>query len=251
MGRFGMAERRSTVEAAEVARFDALARRWWDPAGPMRPLHRMNPLRTSWVMARAAEAGITWAGARVLDVGCGAGLAAEAFARAGAEVTGIDAAPDAIAAAAAHAEEGGIAVTYRLAPPEVLAEMLAEGGAEGAGFDVVTALEVIEHVADTGAFLAALASLTRPGGLVALSTINRTIRSLAMAKIGAEYIVRMLPRGTHDWRRFITPAELGRALRAAGFRPVATAGMTLRLATGAWAESDDLSVNYLAAAIRL
>lgn len=244
MGRGVTGAAGGTVEAAEVARFDALAARWWDPAGPMRPLHRMNPLRTAWVMARAAGAGIAWTGARVLDVGCGAGLAAEAFARAGATVTGIDAAPAAIAAARAHAAAAGVAVAYRVAPPETLAD-------EGLAFDVVTALEVIEHVADTGAFLAALAALTRPGGLVALSTINRTLRSFAVAKVGAEDVARLLPRGTHDWRRFVTPAELGRELRAAGFRPVASAGMTMRLATGAWVESDDLAVNYLAAAIRL
>ena len=233
-----------TVEAAEVARFDALAARWWDPAGPMRPLHRMNPLRTRWVMARTLEAGIVWRGARVLDVGCGAGLAAEAFARAGADVTGIDAAPEAIASARAHAAAEGLGIAYRVAPPETLAD-------EGAVFDVVTALEVIEHVADRGAFLAALAALTRPGGLLALSTINRTLRSFAVAKVGAEYIARILPPGTHDWRRFVTPAELGRELRAAGFRPVATSGMTMRLPSCTWTESGDLSVNYLAAAIRL
>ncbi len=244
MGREAMAGSGSTVEAGEVARFDALAGRWWDPAGPMRPLHRMNPLRTAWVMARAAEAAIPWDGARVLDVGCGAGLASEEFARKGAAVTGIDAAPEAIAVARVHAEASGLAVTYRVAPPETLAD-------EGLRFDVVTALEVIEHVADRGAFLASLASLTRPGGLVALSTINRTMRSLAVAKIGAEYVARLLPRGTHDWRRFVTPAELGRELRAAGFRPVATAGMSMRLHSGNWAESRDLTVNYIAAALRL
>jgi len=240
----GLGRAGGTVEAAEVARFDALAARWWDPAGPMWPLHRMNPLRTAWVIARAAEAGIAWNGARVLDVGCGAGLAAEAFAKAGARVMGIDAAAEAIAAARAHAAQEGLDIAYRVAAPETLAE-------EGAVFDVVTALEVIEHVADTGAFLAALAALTRPGGLVALSTINRTLRSFVIAKVGAEYIARILPRGTHDWRKFVTPAELGRELRAAGFRPVATSGMTMRLATGAWVESRDLAVNYIAAAIRL
>lgn len=239
-----MTDTGGTVEAAEVARFDALAGRWWDPDGPMKPLHRMNPLRTAWVMARAAEAGIAWGGARVLDVGCGAGLAAEAFAEAGAAVTGIDAAGEAIAAARDHAAGRGLSLSYRVAAPEALA-------AEGAVFDVVTALEVIEHVADTGAFLASLAALTRPGGLVALSTLNRTIKSLAVAKIGAEYVARLLPRGTHDWRRFVTPAELGREMRAAGFRPVATAGMSWSLATGTWAASGDLSINYIAAAVRL
>ncbi|WP_291296427.1 bifunctional 2-polyprenyl-6-hydroxyphenol methylase/3-demethylubiquinol 3-O-methyltransferase UbiG [Elioraea sp.] len=239
-----MTERTGTVEAAEIARFGALADRWWDPNGPMRPLHRMNPLRTAWVKARAGELGIAWEGARVLDVGCGAGLAAEAFARAGAGVTAIDAAAEAVDAARAHTAAGGLAIDYRVAAPEELA-------AEGAAFDVVTALEVIEHVADTGAFLAALAAVTRPGGLVVLSTLNRTLASLAVAKIGAEYVARLLPRGTHDWRRFITPAELGRELRAAGLRPVATAGMRMNLVTGAWTESSDLSINYIAAATRL
>ncbi|WP_439576944.1 bifunctional 2-polyprenyl-6-hydroxyphenol methylase/3-demethylubiquinol 3-O-methyltransferase UbiG [Elioraea sp.] len=233
----------STVSAAEAAKFGALAEHWWDPEGPMRPLHRMNPLRTGWIARRVEAAGLAWRGLRLLDVGCGAGLAAEAFARRGAAVTGIDAASEAIAAARRHAEQGGLAIDYRIAAPEELAE-------EGALFDVVVALEVIEHVADRDAFLAALATLTRPGGLVFLSTLNRTARSFLLAKVGAEYLLRLLPVGTHDWRAFVTPAELARALRRAGFAVTDSAGMTMAPLTGTWRESGDLSVNYLVAARR-
>ncbi|WP_333671469.1 bifunctional 2-polyprenyl-6-hydroxyphenol methylase/3-demethylubiquinol 3-O-methyltransferase UbiG [Elioraea tepidiphila] len=232
-----------TVSAAEAAKFGAFAERWWDPEGPMRPLHRMNPLRTGWIADRVAAAGLAWAGLRLLDVGCGAGLAAEAFARRGASVTAIDASAEAIAAARLHAEQGGLAIDYRIAAPEDLA-------AEGARFDVVVALEVIEHVADRDAFLAALAALTRPGGRVFLSTLNRTARSFLLAKLGAEYLLRLLPVGTHDWRGFVTPAELARALRRAGLAVIDSAGMTMDPLTGAWRESRDLSVNYLIAARR-
>lgn len=232
-----------TVSAAEAAKFGAFADRWWDPEGPMRPLHRMNPLRTGWIAERVAAAGLAWPGLSLLDVGCGAGLAAEAFARRGAAVTGIDAAAEAIAAARRHAEQGGLAIDYRIAAPEDLA-------AEGAVFDVVVALEVIEHVADRAAFLAALASLTRPGGLVFLSTLNRTARSFLLAKVGAEYLLRLLPVGTHDWRGFVTPSELSRALRRAGLAVTDSAGMSMDPLTGTWRESRDLSVNYLVAARR-
>jgi 2-polyprenyl-6-hydroxyphenyl methylase/3-demethylubiquinone-9 3-methyltransferase len=232
-----------TVSAAETAKFGAFADRWWDPEGPMRPLHRMNPLRTGWIAERVSGAGLAWPGLRLLDVGCGAGLAAEDFARRGASVTGIDASVEAIAAARLHAEQGGVAIDYRIAAPEDLA-------AEGAAFDVVVALEVIEHVADRDAFLAALAALTRPGGLVFLSTLNRTARSFVLAKLGAEYLLRLLPVGTHDWRGFVTPAELARALRRAGLAVTDSAGMTMDPLTGAWRESRDLSVNYLVAARR-
>jgi 2-polyprenyl-6-hydroxyphenyl methylase/3-demethylubiquinone-9 3-methyltransferase len=232
-----------TVSAAETAKFGALADRWWDPEGPMRPLHRMNPLRTGWIAERVVRAGLAWPGLRLLDVGCGAGLAAEDFARRGASVTGIDASAEAIAAARLHAEQGGVAIDYRIAAPEDLA-------AEGAVFDVVVALEVIEHAADRDAFLAALAALTRPGGLVFLSTLNRTVRSFLLAKLGAEYLLRLLPVGTHDWRAFVTPAELARALRRAGLTVTDSAGMTMNPLTGAWRESRDLSVNYLVAARR-
>ncbi len=233
----------STVSAAETAKFGALADRWWDPEGPMRPLHRMNPLRTGWIAERVAAAGLAWGGLRLLDVGCGAGLAAEAFARRGASVTAIDASAEAIAAARLHAEQGGLTIDYRVAAPEDLAE-------EEARFDVVVALEVIEHVADRDAFLAALAGLTRPGGLVFLSTLNRTARSFLLAKLGAEYLLRLLPVGTHDWRGFVTPAELARGLRRAGLAVTDSAGMSMDKLTGTWRESRDLSVNYLVAARR-
>lgn len=233
-----------TAAAAETAKFAALAERWWDPAGPMRLLHRMNPLRTAWIARRIEEAGLAWPGLRLLDVGCGGGLAAEAFARRGAAVSGIDAAAAAIAAARRHAEAAGLRIDYRVATPEALA-------AEGRRFDVVLALEVVEHVADRAAFLAALAALTGPAGMLVLSTLNRTLRSLLLAKFGAEYLLRLLPPGTHDWRAFVTPAELARDLRRAGFRVTASAGMTLDPLTGTWRESRDLGVNYLMAARRV
>ena len=217
----------------EVRKFNRLADRWWDPAGPMRPLHEMNPLRVGWIGERTAR------GQRVLDVGCGAGLAAEALAERGHTVLGIDAAPDAIAAARRHAEGRGLTLEYREATAEVLV-------AEGARFPVITALEVIEHVPDPAAFLRLLAVLLEPAGLLFVSTINRTLRSLAVAKIGAEYVARLLPAGTHDWRRFVTPAELGRAGASAGLRLAATRGMTFDLTGRVWRTSADLSVNYLA-----
>jgi 2-polyprenyl-6-hydroxyphenyl methylase/3-demethylubiquinone-9 3-methyltransferase len=232
-----------TVSAAEAAKFGAFADAWWDPEGPMRPLHRMNPLRTGWIAARVERAGLAWPGLAVLDAGCGAGLAAEVFARRGAAVTGLDASAEAIAAARRHAEQGGLAIDYRIGAPEDLVE-------EGAAFDLVVALEVIEHVADRAAFLAALAALTKPGGLLFLSTLNRTARSFLLAKLGAEYLLRLLPVGTHDWRGFVTPAELARALRRAGFAVTDSAGMAMHPLTGAWRESRDLSVNYLVAARR-
>ena len=223
----------SSIVPDEVARFNALAATWWDPAGPMGALHDMNPLRTGWIDARVRR--MLGGPQRLLDVGCGAGLASEAFARLGHDVTGLDAAPAAIAAARAHA--GLLAIDYRVGAVEELVGT----------FPVVTALEVIEHVADPAAFLRGLAQVVTPGGLLFVSTINRTAASLAVAKIGAEYIVRLLPIGTHDWRRFVTPAELERDARAAGFRPVAAMGMRYDVIRRRWFAGADLGINYLCA----
>ena len=226
-----------SVLHGEISKFSRLADRWWDKAGPMRALHDMNELRVGWIADRIGE---HFAGRQsILDVGCGAGLAAEALAKRGHEVVGIDASAEAIEAARRHADGQGLALEYRAATAETLA-------AEGRRFAVITALEVIEHVADPASFLRVLAGLLAPGGLVFVSTINRTLRSLAIAKIGAEYVVRLLPAGTHDWRRFVTPAELSRGGRAAGLRLAATRGMSYDVAGRAWRGSADLSMNYLA-----
>lgn len=236
-----------TAVEAEVRKFGALAARWWDPDGPMKPLHRMNPLRTRWIAERLARRhgrkGCDLAGLRVLDVGCGAGLAAEAFVRMGAEVVGVDAAGEALAAAREHAAASGLRIEYRQGGPEDLA-------AGGTRFDAVVALEVIEHVADRARFAAALSACAAPGAAVFLSTLNRTPRSFLMAVVGAEYLLRLLPVGTHDWRMFVTPGELGAVLRGAGLRVTELAGMSMDPLGGRWRESRDLGVNYIAMAVK-
>nr|WP_298796464.1 bifunctional 2-polyprenyl-6-hydroxyphenol methylase/3-demethylubiquinol 3-O-methyltransferase UbiG [uncultured Acetobacter sp.] len=233
----------SSVSPEEIARFSALADQWWDPTGPMRPLHAMNALRIEWACRHLPMRGRTSRHVKVLDIGCGAGLASEALAKAGHDVLGLDASADGISAARAHLEthplpEGAGTLDYRVGSAEELV-------AEKARFDVVIALEIIEHVTDPEAFMIMLADLVEPGGIVIVSTMNRTLRSLAVGKIGAEYVLRLLPIGTHEWRKFLTPAELGRFGRSASLRIQAIAGMTPSLS--GWKESRDLSVNYITA----
>ena len=227
----------ASVSAAEVARFNALAANWWDPHGPMRPLHAMNPTRIEWIVQRTERRFPVAEGVRLLDVGCGAGLAAEALSRRGFDVLGIDAAEDVIRVAQAHAGDSGPA--YRVAVAEDLL-------AEGMRFPVITALEVVEHVPDPAAFIRVLIGLLEPGGMLFLSTLNRTRRSFLVAKLGAEYVLRLLPVGTHDWRKFIAPAELAGMVRAGGARVTDSAGLSPRL--NGWRVTHDLGVNYLMAA---
>ncbi|OYV40862.1 MAG: bifunctional 3-demethylubiquinol 3-O-methyltransferase/2-polyprenyl-6-hydroxyphenol methylase [Rhodospirillales bacterium 20-64-7] len=230
----------SSVRGEEIARFDALAARWWEPAGPMRPLHLMNPVRAGWILDQVTRARGS-ADLRILDVGCGAGLLAEALAKGGADVLGLDAAAAAIAAAEAHAAGQNLRLAYRAGSAEALVD-------EGQKFPVITALEVIEHVAEPVGFLRTLGALLEPGGLLFISTLNRTPQSLVIAKFGAEYVLRMLPVGTHDWKRFVTPAELGRHCREAGLRLAETAGMSFSPLSRQFRISRDLSINYIAMA---
>jgi 2-polyprenyl-6-hydroxyphenyl methylase/3-demethylubiquinone-9 3-methyltransferase len=238
----------SSVNAEEVKKFDALAASWWNPTGPMRPLHMMNPVRVKWILDQIsrhspvmpAKAGIH-ATLHILDVGCGAGLLSESLAKAGHTVLGLDAAAEAIAAAEAHAANRNLTVTYRAGSAEDLL-------AEGQKFPVITALEIIEHVDDPAGFIATLAALLEPGGLLFISTLNRTPKSWLTAKFGAEYLLRLLPTGTHDWKQFITPAELDDYFHRAGLRLSAIAGLSFSPLRG-FHTSRDTKVNYIAAAV--
>ena len=244
------AEARRT-DPAELAKFAAMAEEWWNPHGKFRPLHMLNPCRLDYVTAQvAAEFGrdltapAPFAGLRMLDIGCGGGLLSEPMARLGAEVVGADPVARNIAVAQLHAGKSGLSIDYR----ETTAEALAEAGEV---FDVVLNMEVVEHVPDPAAYLSACHALLRPGGLMICSTINRNARSFAMAIVGAEYVMRWLPRGTHDWRKFITPDELYALLRGAGLEPVDRKGFVFDPLRWSWSISDrDLSVNYVTASLR-
>ncbi len=240
----------STLDQREVERFRALAAKWWDLEGEFAPLHAIGPERIKFLrealvrhFGRDTHAAQPLEGLSVADIGCGGGLVAEPLARLGAHVTGIDPAEENVAAARTHAAQSGLQIGYRAARVEELA-------AEGAQFDAVIALEVVEHVPDVAAFTSVCAQVLRPGGLMLLSTINRTARAFALAIVGAEYVLRWLPRGTHQWDRFVTPAELRDALERSGLRPVDTRGLTFNPLTRTWRLSTDTGVNYLMAAAK-
>ena len=242
------AKAEASVRPQEVVRFDALGEAWWDEDGPMAPLHRLTPVRVAWArdvaarhFRREADAGLPFAGLKILDVGCGAGLFAEPLARLGGDVLGLDPAPASIGVARRHAEETGARLAYRVATIEEVA-------AEPEKFDVVAAMEVVEHVADYRRFVAGAASLIKPGGLFLASTLNRTLRSFALAILGAEYVLRWLEPGTHRWEQFVTPEELSLAARQAGLRVMERKGVSYHPLRRVWRLSDDLSINYLLAA---
>lgn len=235
----------STIDEAEVARFSALAETWWDPRGEMAVLHKFNPVRLAYIRDAACKRFErnpkhldSLKGLRILDIGCGGGILSEPLARLGAQVTGADPAEKNIAVAKLHAEQSGVAVDYRATTAEALADA-------GERFDIVLAMEVVEHVADMTLFVARCAEMVRPGGLMIAATINRTLKSFALAIVGAEYVLRWLPRGTHQWDKFVTPDELEIAMERAGLRTSDERGVIYNLLADRWELSTDTDVNYM------
>jgi 2-polyprenyl-6-hydroxyphenyl methylase / 3-demethylubiquinone-9 3-methyltransferase len=240
----------STIDPAEIARFAAMAADWWDPKGSCRPLHKLNPARLGFIrdrlaghFGRDAKGKAPFAGLRLLDIGCGGGLVSEPMARLGFAVTGVDATAENIAVARDHAAAQNLRVDYRCDTAEALV-------AAGAQFDAVLALEVVEHVAHPAAFLGSIGRLVRPGGAVVLSTLNRTAKAYALGIVGAEYVLRWVPRGTHDWSKFVKPSELAAAVRGAGLEVQALAGLLYDPLADRWSIGSDLDVNYLMVATR-
>lgn len=241
----------TTVDPAEIAKFEAMAAEWWDPHGKFKPLHMLNPCRLDYITTQIAgefnrdlSSPQAFSGLRILDIGCGGGLLSEPMARLGADVVGADAAERNIPVARVHAEQSGLNIDYR----HTTAESLAEAGEQ---FDVVLNMEVVEHVADPLAYLTACQTLLKPDGLMVCSTINRNPKSYAMAIFGAEVVMRWLPRGTHEWSKFITPDELFDLIRNAGLDPVDRKGFVFNPITWGWRlSSRDLSVNYVTASTK-
>lgn len=240
------AETHSTIDPADVERFSRIADEWWDPSGKFAPLHRLNPVRLGYIRDRAAAhwqrdalSGAPLDGLSLIDIGCGGGLLSEPMARLGARVTGIDASERNIATASVHAEGQGLAIDYRADTAEALA-------ASGAQFDIVLSLEIVEHVADVELFLKSCGALVKPGGLLFLSTLNRTAKAWALAIAGAEYVLRWVPRGTHDWKKFLKPSEVVRGLRNGGIEAEEIVGVVYSPLSRAWSlNRNDLDVNYM------
>ncbi|MFP3384187.1 bifunctional 2-polyprenyl-6-hydroxyphenol methylase/3-demethylubiquinol 3-O-methyltransferase UbiG [Tritonibacter sp. SIMBA_163] len=246
-----MQAQQSTVDPSEIAKFEAMAAEWWDPNGKFKPLHMLNPCRLDYITRQIAgefERDLTsdapFAGLRILDIGCGGGLLSEPMARLGADVVGADAAEGNLPVARIHAEQSGLEIDYRHTTAEALAEA-------GEAFDVILNMEVVEHVADPLSYLTATQQLLKPGGLQICSTINRNPKSYAMAIVGAEVVMRWLPRGTHEWSKFITPDELFDLLSQAGLTPVDRKGFVFNPLLWSWSISDrDLGVNYVTASTK-
>jgi 2-polyprenyl-6-hydroxyphenyl methylase/3-demethylubiquinone-9 3-methyltransferase len=242
----------STIDQDEVARFSRLSGQWWDPRGPMATLHKFNPVRLGYIRDHAAgyfgrdpKRLDSLTGLRILDIGCGGGVLSEPLARLGASVVGADPSDSNIAVAQSHAAQSGLTIDYRCTTAEAMAETLAEAGEN---FDIVLAMEVIEHVADVGLFVDRAASLVKPGGLMFVATLNRTMKSFALAIVGAEYVLRWLPRGTHQWDKFVTPNELEIAIEQSGLELTHETGVIYNLLADRWQLSKDMDVNYMVAA---